>query len=42
MVKYADYRATPAEAGKALDDARALIITTTALRAGAARAKEAA
>jgi hypothetical protein len=38
IVKYAAYRATPAEAGKALDDARALIITTTELRAGAARA----
>jgi hypothetical protein len=44
LVKYGGYRATPAEAGKALDDARALIITTTELRAGApARAaKEAA
>ena len=42
IVKYADYRATPAEAGKALDDARALIITTTELRATAARAKAAA
>jgi len=42
-VKYAGYRATPAEAGKALDDARALIVTTTELRQGAARAaKEAA
>jgi hypothetical protein len=38
IVKYADYRATPAEAGKALDDARAVIITTTELRAGATRA----
>jgi len=34
LVKYAGYRASPAEAGKALDDARALIITTTELRAG--------
>ncbi|MGH9885579.1 MAG: hypothetical protein ACREBE_08630 [bacterium] len=43
FVKYAGYRATPAEAGKALDDARALIVTTTELRQGAARAaKEAA
>ena len=43
IVKYGGYRASPAEAGKALDDARALIITTTELRAGApARAKEAA
>ncbi|HEX3764157.1 MAG TPA: hypothetical protein VHW23_35935 [Kofleriaceae bacterium] len=29
-VKYGGWRATPAEAGKALDDARALIVTTTA------------
>ncbi|HSS02023.1 MAG TPA: hypothetical protein VLM79_33420 [Kofleriaceae bacterium] len=43
IVKYAAYPATPAEAGKALDDARALIVTTTELRQGAARAaKEAA
>jgi hypothetical protein len=43
IVKYAGYPATPAEAGKALDDARALIVTTTELRAGAARsAREAA
>ncbi len=35
LVKYSGRRATPAEAGKALDDARALIVTTTELRAGA-------
>ncbi len=29
-VKYGGWRATPADAGKALDDARALIVTTTA------------
>jgi hypothetical protein len=34
VVKYAGARATPAEAGKALDDARALIVATTSLRAG--------
>ncbi len=34
VVKYGGQRATPAEAGKALDDARALIVTTTQLRAG--------
>jgi len=34
LVKYGGQRATPAEAGKALDDARALIVTTTELRAG--------
>jgi len=33
LVKYGGQRATPAEAGKALDDARALIVTTTQLRA---------
>jgi hypothetical protein len=33
LVKYGGQRATPAEAGKALDDARALIVTTTELRA---------
>jgi hypothetical protein len=32
-VKYGGQRATPAEAGKALDDARALIVATTDLRA---------
>ncbi|TMQ02811.1 MAG: hypothetical protein E6J91_49960 [Deltaproteobacteria bacterium] len=32
VVKYGGERATPAEAGKALDDARALIVTTTELR----------
>jgi hypothetical protein len=31
-VKYGGQRATPAEAGKALDDARALIVATTELR----------
>ena len=30
LVKYGGWRATPADAGKALDDARALIVTTTA------------
>ena len=35
LVKYGGRRATPAEAGKALDDARALIVTTTEPRAGA-------
>jgi len=34
LVKYGGQRATPAEAGKALDDARALIVMTTELRAG--------
>jgi hypothetical protein len=34
LVKYGGWRATPAEAGKALDDARALIVTTTAAAAG--------
>jgi hypothetical protein len=29
LVKYGGLRATPAEAGKALDDARALIVATT-------------
>ena len=33
LVKYGGQRATPAEAGKALDDARALIVTTTQRRA---------
>lgn len=33
LVKYSGGGATPAEAGKALDDARALIVTTTQLRA---------
>jgi len=43
LVKYGGRRATPAEAGKALDDARALIVTTTQLRGGAKPAdKEAA
>jgi hypothetical protein len=44
LVKYSGGRATPAEAGKALDDARALIVTTTQLRAAArsAAAKDAA
>jgi hypothetical protein len=35
LVKYGGARATPAEAGKALDDARALIVATTELRAAA-------
>jgi len=35
LVKYGGRRASPAEAGKALDDARALIVTTTEPRAGA-------
>lgn len=34
LVKYGGWRATPADAGKALDDARALIVTTTATAAG--------
>jgi hypothetical protein len=43
LVKYGGRRATPAEAGKALDDARALIVTTTQQRAaGRPAAKEAA
>ncbi|HEX7841797.1 MAG TPA: hypothetical protein VF469_30210, partial [Kofleriaceae bacterium] len=32
LVKYGGIRATPAEAGKVLDDARALIVTTTEAR----------
>jgi hypothetical protein len=36
VVKYGGQRATPAEAGKALDDARALIVTTTPVRRPAA------
>lgn len=43
LVKYGGQRATPAEAGKVLDDARALIVTTTQLRAvPSPAAKEAA
>jgi hypothetical protein len=38
LVKYGGQHATPAEAGKALDDARALIVTTTRAGAGAPRA----
>jgi hypothetical protein len=34
LVKYGGWRASPAEAGKALDDARAVIVTTTATAAG--------
>jgi hypothetical protein len=41
LVKYGGQRATPAEAGKALDDARAVIVTTTQ-RAGSPRAAKAA
>ncbi len=40
LVKYGGARSSPAEAGKALDDARALIVTTTQLHAaGSAAAK---
>jgi len=42
LVKYGGQRGTPAEAGKALDDARALIVTTTQLRAGHPAAAKAA
>jgi hypothetical protein len=42
VVKYGGARATPAEAGKALDDARALIVTTTALRGARPSVQEAA
>ena len=44
LVKYGGMRATPAEAGKALDDARALIVATTELlgKPGPAIAQEAA
>jgi hypothetical protein len=38
LVKYGGQHATPAEAGKALDDARAMIVTTTQAGAGARRA----
>lgn len=37
LVKYSGQPASPAEAGKALDDARALIVTTTPLQGGAPR-----
>ena len=37
LVKYGGQQATPAEAGKALDDARALIVTTTRAGAGPPR-----
>ena len=42
LVKYGGLRATPAEAGKVLDDARALIVTTTQLAGAAARAAKVA
>jgi hypothetical protein len=45
LVKYGGQRATPADAGKALDDARALVVTTTATtqqRAAPGPAREAA
>jgi hypothetical protein len=35
LIKYSGQRATPADAGKALDDARALVVTTTAQRRAA-------
>jgi hypothetical protein len=38
LVKYGGWRATPAEAGKALDDARALIVATTVTAAATATA----
>ncbi len=42
LVKYGGGRASPAEAGKALDDARALIVTTTPLRTAKPTAAKAA
>jgi hypothetical protein len=40
LVKYGGQRGTPAEAGKALDDARALIVMTTQLRAAGKPAEQ--